>query len=140
MKSLFAVEMIKKINERVIILKKDTRDARISKEEKRLTNIYNGIEGDKLKIIDGLVKRSAFMRIELEDLETDLNKNGFVEEFSQSDRVEPYQRKRPAASIYISLNSAYQKIIKQLSDLLPDIEPEKPQDELLAFLNRGVVR
>ena len=37
----------------------------------------------------------------------------------------PYMRERPEAKVYATMNSNYQKIIKQLTDLLPKEEAEK---------------
>ena len=58
------------------------------------------------------------MRVSLRELEDDLNLRGFTEKFSQGDQT-PYDRKRPSAELYNQLNTGYQKIIKQLTDLLP---------------------
>ena len=68
----------------------------------------------------------------LEDFEDDLDRNGFTEQFQQGERQVPYDRKRPAADLYNTMNTGYQKIIKQLTDLLPD--DKKGSDDLLDFL------
>lgn len=90
----------------------------IKKEENRLKKIYSEIEDRRKNTIAGLIQRAAFMRVQLDELEAELNLNGFTEKFSQGDQ-DPYDRERPAARIYNSMNSGYQKIIKQLTDLLP---------------------
>lgn len=59
------------------------------------------------------------MRVTLEDYETDLDANGYVELFSQSEKTDPYERERPVARLYNTMNKNYQSIIKQLGDLLP---------------------
>lgn len=96
----------------------------IKKEEKRLFSIYKNIEINRKKTIEGLIQRAAFLRITLADLEEDINTYGVAEWFSQGDQ-EPYLRERPTARIYNSMNSNYQKIIKQLTDLLPKEGPQK---------------
>ena len=112
-------------------------EKRISTEEQRLTEIYAAIEIKKKKTITGIIRRAAFMRISLEDLESELNIYGFTEYFSQGDQ-EPYQRERPIARIYSAMNSGYQKIIKQLTDLLPkDDAGEDEPDEFEMFCNAG---
>ena len=95
-----------------------TLSQRIAAEERRLAKIFKDIDKKRKATTGGLIQRAAFMRVSLEDLETDLNENGFTEEFSQGDQ-EPYQRERPAAKIYNTMNTSYQKIIRQLTDLLP---------------------
>ncbi|MEG2383506.1 MAG: hypothetical protein RSB39_07940 [Oscillospiraceae bacterium] len=107
---------------------KEQREANISKEQKRLTKLFASVEKSKLKVIAGLIERAAFMRITLDELEDDLNTYGFTESFSQGDQ-EPYQRKRPIAEIYSSMNANYQKIIKQMTDLLPKDVPKADTDD-----------
>lgn len=104
-----------------------SKDERISNEEKRLRKIYKNIPKDVTAIVDGLIRRAAFMRITLEEYEQDLSDNGYVEMFTQSEKTNPYERERPVARLYNSMNTNYQKIIKQLSDLLP--KPAKPNNE-----------
>lgn len=111
------------------------KSKRIKKEEKRLNSIFRDVEENKKKTVEGLIKRAAFMRASLEDFEADLDENGFVEMFQQGEKQEPYERKRPTADLYNTMNTSYQKIIKQLTDLLP--EGKKDSDELLDFLGGG---
>lgn len=80
--------------------------------------LFSGIEETKQKLVLGLIERAAFMRVQLDELEADLNANGWTELFSQGDQ-KPYTRKRPEAEVYNQTNGNYQKIIRQLTDLLP---------------------
>lgn len=100
-----------------------TKEQRINAEKLRLTRIYKEVPKEHKGIIDGLIKRAAFMRVTLEDMEADLDENGFVELFTQSEKTEPYERERPVARLYNTMNKNYQSIIKQLSDLVP--KPDK---------------
>lgn len=105
-----------------------SKSERITNEEKRLRKNYNDIQSDKLAIVDGLIRRAAYMRVTLEDMEIDLDTNGFYELFSQSENQEPYERERPVARQYQTMNKNYQSIIKQLADLLPK-EVSKEEDD-----------
>lgn len=96
-----------------------SRHERIKKEQSRLARIFKNIDGDKYKSVEGLIKRASFMRITLEDYESDINENGSVELFSQSDKTEPYERERPVVRLYNTMNKNYQSIMKQLTDMLP---------------------
>lgn len=109
--------------------------ARIKKEENKLKEIFKNLDKNKKQSVEGLIKRAAFMRVSLEDFEADLDCNGFVEPFAQSDKQEPYDRKRPVADLYNTMNTSYQKIVKQLTDLLPGGKGET--DELLDFVGGG---
>ena len=99
--------------------KETTKDERIKKEVRRLNRIYKDIDKDNKAIIDGLIQRAAYMRVTLEDWEEDIIENGVTEMFTQSEKTEPYERERPVARLYNTMNGNYQKIIKQLSDLVP---------------------
>jgi hypothetical protein len=88
-----------------------------------------------MKVAQGLIRRAAYMRVMLEECENDIVENGLTEKFSQGDQ-EPYDRKRPIADMYASLNTSYQKIIKQLTDLLPT-EEKKQADPFLDYINGG---
>lgn len=96
-----------------------TKEQRIRAERSRLRKVYKELSETRKKLAEPLIERAAFMRIELEDQEADLNKNGWTELFRQSEKVEPYERARPLAQEYLSLNGNYQKIIKGLDSLLP---------------------
>lgn len=69
------------------------------------------------------------MRITLEDYEKDLDNKGYVEMFSQSEKTDPYERERPVARLYNTMNKNYQTIIKQLGDLLPKENVSKTQQD-----------
>lgn len=99
--------------------KETTKDERIKKEVRRLNRIYKDIDKDNKAIIDGLIQRAAYMRVTLEDWEKDIMENGYYEMFTQSEKTEPYERERPVARLYNTMNANYQKIIKQLGDLVP---------------------
>ncbi len=100
-----------------------SKESRIKKEERRLNSIYKNLDSRRKAAAAGLIQRAAHMRITLDDFAKDLDENGFTEKFSQGDQ-EPYERKRPTADLYNTMNTAYQKAIKQLTDLLPkEIDP-----------------
>lgn len=110
------------------------KEEAIKKEEKRLKRIYKNIAKDKKSAVEGLIQRAAFMRVSLDEMEQDINENGFTEKFSQGNQA-PYLRQRPIADIYNKMNTSYQKIINQLTNLLPKEEPKKEEaDEFADFV------
>lgn len=60
------------------------------------------------------------MRVLLDQTYADIEKNGRVEMFSQSEKAEPYERERPVVRQYMQANKNYQSIIKQLIDICPE--------------------
>jgi len=111
------------------------KEKRISKEKDRLTRIYTDISKENKAIIQGLINRAAFMRVTLEDMEEDLDTNGFVEMFTQSEKTDPYERERPVARLYNTMNKNYQSIIKQMSDLIPKDRAVEKDDGFENFIN-----
>ena len=113
-----------------------SKSQKIKREENRLNKIYKDIGEKKLSVVQGLIQRAAHMRVTLDDFANDLDEKGFVELFSQGDQ-EPYERKRPTADLYNTMNTAYQKAIKQLTDLLPkdDDKPKTKDDGFDDFVN-----
>jgi hypothetical protein len=119
----------------VAISAKEEKLKRIKAEERRLKRIYKNIDKDNKAIIEGLIQRAAYMRVTLEDYEKDLDEKGYVELFTQSEKTEPYERERPVARLYNTMNKNYQSIIKQLSDLVPKQEIKPEDDGFEAFVN-----
>lgn len=112
------------------------RKRKIENEEKRLSTQFKEIDAKKRAVVRGLLPRAAFMRIHLCELEADLNIYGWTEWFSQGEQ-EPYKRNRPEADQYHKLNANYQKIIKQLTDLLPKDEAKPSTDDGFADFVSG---
>lgn len=111
-------------------------NSRIKKEEDKLKKFFKakGIDTTKNTAIQSLVSRASFMKVSLEDLESDLKKNGWTELFQQGKDQKPYERQRPTATTYNSLNINYQKIMKQLTDLLPKSKVENQSDNFEEFV------
>lgn len=109
-------------------MKQQSKDKRIKKEEQHLKQLYRDFDGDKKTVVSGLIQRAAYLKVSLEYFEKDLDENGFVEMFSQGDQ-KPYERKRPVADLYNTMNTAYQKAIKQLTDLLPRNDVKKADND-----------
>lgn len=109
--------------------RRKTKEERIRGEKNRLIKLFKELPEKKKKLAIGLIERAAFMRVELEDLEEDLKENGWTEPFQQSEKMEPYDRARPQGQTYNTMNTSYQKIMRQLHDMLPVEAVAKPKDD-----------
>lgn len=110
----------------------------VSDEQKRLKRQFSAVDKKAKAVVLGLIENAAFMYVQLRILQEDLTENGVTEMFKQSENQKPYERKRPQAELYNSMNTNYQKIIKQLTDLLPKTEakaPGKSEDKFLSFID-----
>jgi hypothetical protein len=114
-----------------------TKEERIKSEKSRLNKIYKDIEEKRKNTVQGLIERAAYMRVSIEDMEKDLDENGFTEWFQQGENQKPYQRKRPIADMYNQMNNSYQKCINQLTNLLPkdDAKPVIKSDGFDDFVD-----
>ena len=113
-----------------------TKEERIAKEIRKLRSLLKNLPAEKSKTAEGLVRRIAFMQVTLEDLEADINANGTVERFSQTEDIE-YDRERPAVRIYNATIRNYTTACKQLIDLLPEGKPKDEADKLMEFVKRA---
>lgn len=76
-----------------------------------------GMPDDMLRLVEGLIQRAAFLRVELEDLEEDINKNGSTEIYQASEHSPPMTRIRAAAQHYDKMARQYLATCKQLAEL-----------------------
>lgn len=111
------------------------RDKLVAKEEKRLLEIYKDLPNEKLKVAQGLIKQAARNRVMLNYMWEDIQENGEYDLFQQSQNVPAYERERPIARLYNTRDQSYQRVIKQLTDLLPkeniQIETNEPSTDYL---------
>lgn len=98
----------------------EIREKLVKSEKSRLTKLYKEIPENKKKIVEGLIIQAARLRILLDEMWIDITENGDYEMFSQSKEQVPYERERPIAKLYNARNDSYYRIIKQLSDFLPE--------------------
>ena len=64
-------------------------------EINRLTKIFEALPENQFAVAQGLIVQAARLRVRLDQLWDDIQKNGETEMFSQSANMEPYQRERP---------------------------------------------
>lgn len=107
-------------------------DNRVKKEINRLKKIYKNLPANQFAVAQGLIVQAARLRISLDDLWADIEKNGRTEMFSQSADTEPYQRERPAAKQFVAIDKNYQAIMKQLNDICP---PSAKESKLKALMD-----
>lgn len=96
------------------------RNEKVAAEEKRLNDLFFDLADDKKKVVSGLVTQAARLKILLDEMWIDISEKGDYELFSQSENQIPYERERPVAKQYNARDQSYQRIIKQLTDYLPE--------------------
>ena len=88
-------------------------------EYERLSVLYQNIPSNKRSLVDGLLWQAARLRVSLDDLYADLQKNGNTEMFKQANDGVEFPRERPESKIFATRDKSYLAIIKKLDDLLP---------------------
>lgn len=109
---------------------KAKKTTRIKKEKDRLLDIFQGLDANKLKVCSTLIDRAAFITVSLEDLETELNENGWTETYTNGRNQEGI-KKAAAAEAHISLTKNLNAIIKQLLELVPPAQKASRLDALM---------
>lgn len=109
------------------------KEKRIRKETKRLKDIFQGLEPNKLKAVESLIVRAAFITVNLQDLEVELNETGWTEPYTNG-RNQEGVKKSAAAEAHISLTKNLNAIMKQLLDLVP--AEQKTTGKLAEMMSR----
>jgi len=107
------------------------KETRIKKETRRLKAVFKDLDSNKLKTVDALIRRAAFITVSLEDLEDELNVTGWTEIYTNGKNQEGV-KKSAAAEAHISLTKNLNAIMKQLLDLVPPAQ--KKESRLAAMM------
>lgn len=79
-----------------------------------LKELYTDIPENKKKLVDGLLREAARLRVSLDDLWEDILVNGNVELDANGK-----EKERPSSAIFTSRDKSYRATIKSLNELLP---------------------
>lgn len=105
---------------------KATRKTRIKKERERLNEIFEDLPENKKGLIAPLIENSAFMKVTLEDLKEEIDRNGCTEEYKNGNNQ--YGVKVSAATqAYNTMIKNYNTVNERLEKVLP---PEKRRSKL----------
>ena len=92
--------------------------------------VFKDLEPNKLKTCAALIDRAAFLTISLEDLEAELNENGWTETYTNGRNQEGI-KKAAAAEAHISLTKNLTAIMKQLLELVPPAQKASRLQEMM---------
>lgn len=96
-----------------------TRDQKIATEYRRISKALRAIPEDKRSAAKKLMEEAAYMTQIIADSRAEIDRNGIIEEY-QNGENQFGRKKNPAVEIYDRTVNSYGKIIKQLTDLMPD--------------------
>ena len=111
-----------------------TKTELTNKEYERLKNLFLNCEDNKKELIDGLIKKAAFLKVELDELENDIRVGGVVQVSTKGNVRFNFSYKA-----YIQALSLYSSIIKNLNSILGDTSSAL-DDEFDEFIKNVEVR
>lgn len=85
----------------------------VVKEYKRMSSLFKGVDESKVKLVDELLKKAAFLKVELDKLENSISQTYVVQTSSKGN-----QRVNLAYKTYLQSLSTYQSIIKTVNAIL----------------------
>lgn len=107
-----------------------SKERKIRKETKRLLKVFEGLEPNKLETVAALIDRAAYITVSLQELEEQLNVDGWTEEYYNG-RNQAGIKKSAAAEVHIGLTKNLNAIMKQLLDLVPPAQKESRLSALM---------
>lgn len=111
-----------------------SKDTLVKREINRLTNLFKDIDRNKRLTAKGLIEEAAYMKITLQELKVEIDRNGPVDEMPQGEYS--ILREHPALKSYNTMVQRYSSFIKQLTDLLPkEVKVVEEDDGFADFIN-----
>lgn len=95
------------------------RKKRITSEYNRISAALASVPEDRLTAAEKLMREAAYMTEIIADARDEIDANGIIETY-QNGENQFGKKKSPAVEIYDRAVNSYAKIIKQLTDLMPD--------------------
>ncbi len=105
---------------------------KVNKEYKRLKSLFKEVDENKTKLVDELLQRASFLKVQLKDLEDGISKSGVIQKSNKGN-----VRMNPAYKIYLNSVAVYQSIIKTLNQIMGQnvIDGEDEFDEFIKNAN-----
>lgn len=117
--------------------KEKTREEKVASEYRRISKALKAIPEDKQNVAKKLMEEAAYLTQIIADARAEIDNKGIIELY-QNGANQSGRKKNPAVEIYDRAVNSYSKIIKQLTDLLPDtVAAQSVGATLRAFIDGG---
>ena len=116
----------------VFLLEETMIQEKISNEYNRLLHLFKDVDENKTKLVDELLMKAAFLKVQLDELEVSLKKHGAIQISNKGNARESINYKT-----YLKTLTVYQGIIKTLSIVMGrnTIDDDDEFDEFLRTAN-----
>lgn len=107
-----------------------SKQQRIKREIARLKKVFNNLDKNMLTTVGSLINRAAFMTVSLQELEEEINANGYISEYKNGEK-QFGEKQSDAVKTHLAMTKNLAVVIKQLAELVP---PEKKKNSRLQAL------
>lgn len=135
-----------------------TKEERIKKEHDRLSALFADLDENELQTAAGLIRSAAFLAVSLEDLEAEINANGYIDSYTNGTNQSGVKISA-AVQTYNSMVGKYTTIITKLLKIVPAVprpidtyylksnqerkkecERQLREEKFLEALSKGIVK
>jgi len=95
-----------------------SKEERIAAERERLNALFADLDANQLQAAAGLIRSAAFLAVSLEDLEAEINANGYIDSYTNG-ASQAGEKISAAVQAYTALNAKYQSTIQKLLKIVP---------------------
>ena len=95
-----------------------SKEERIAAERERLNALFADLDANQLQAAAGLISSAAFLAVSLEDLEAEINANGYIDSYTNG-ASQAGEKISAAVQAYATLNAKYQSTIQKLLKIVP---------------------
>lgn len=103
-----------------------SKEKRIAAERERLNALFADLDANQLQAAAGLISSAAFLAVSLEDLEAEINANGYIDSYTNG-ASQAGEKISAAVQAYTALNAKYQSTIQKLLKIVPPAPKPKPE-------------
>lgn len=104
------------------------KEERIAAERERLNKLFADLDANQLQAAAGLISSAAFLAVSLEDLEAEINANGYIDSYTNGSN-QAGEKISAAVQAYTALNAKYQSTIQKLLKIVPPAPKPKPEKD-----------
>lgn len=102
-----------------------SKEERIAAERDRLAALFADLDENQRQTADGLISAAAFLRVSMQDLEAEINQNGYVDHY-ENGATQSGEKLSAAVQAYNAMCAKYTTIINRLLKITPPA-PKKPK-------------
>lgn len=107
-------------------------DKKVREEYKRLLNLFQNADPKRLELAKKEIARAAFLAVTLDELERDIDENGYKEEYQNGENQRGV-KESAAAKLHVSYTKNFLSAMKQLHDYLTPGTNESAGDDFDSF-------